>query len=285
MNATPAPDLLSRLTVGLYCWIHGRLKRRGGGWLLRRALPFLPGLRRYPLTIPEVGTATLDFRDVTSYALLNYVLGDPGTDRDLLPALERFFSPGDVLWDIGANAGLISAHFARPRFAARRIEAFDPSPFAIASLQRLFQGHPVARVHPFALSDRPGEMAMHFVPGQSTLSSFVPLPGATQQTVPIRRADDLLQAGALLPPRLVKIDAEGHEPEILRGMAGTISAHRPVIFFENSFPATRSIPAPAGYQKWLVAVGGLGQLVEDLPGTPSHDAVFIPTERLPAAMS
>jgi FkbM family methyltransferase len=46
--------------------------------------------------------------------------------------------------------------------------------------------------------------------------------------------DDLVQKGELLPPKFVKIDVEGAEGFVLKGMARTIASTKPVIFLECS---------------------------------------------------
>src|ERR1700754_2568332 len=79
--------VLSKLTLAFYRFIHGTLHMRGGGWLLRRFLPFCPGLQKYNLAVPQVGTAVIDLRDSATYSLLNFTLGDYCDDRQLMPLI------------------------------------------------------------------------------------------------------------------------------------------------------------------------------------------------------
>ncbi len=44
--------------------------------------------------------------------------------------------------------------------------------------------------------------------------------------------DELLAAGEILPPALVKIDVEGAELAVIEGMRSTIAAHQPAIVCE-----------------------------------------------------
>ena len=82
--------------------------------------------------------------------------------------------------------------------------------------------------HKLALSDQSGAAHMTFVDEiQSGLARIAP----SGRGLPIERArlDDL----NLPPPRLIKIDVEGHEAEMLKGAIRTISAAKPLIVFES----------------------------------------------------
>ena len=105
--------MLARFFVWLYRCVHGRLALPGSGVLLRRAARVLPELQSFPLALPGVGTATVDFRDLAAFSLFNFALGEADNHGALVQAMARHLPDGSVLWDIGANVGLISAHFAR----------------------------------------------------------------------------------------------------------------------------------------------------------------------------
>ena len=56
--------------------------------------------------------------------------------------------------------------------------------------------------------------------------------------LPIARGDRLVKEKGLLPPDIIKLDVEGSEKLVLRGLGETIRAYRPVILGEL-FPAAR----------------------------------------------
>src|ERR1039458_885879 len=104
--------MLSKLLIGFYRVAHGKLHLRGAGWLVKRAANLLPGLQCYSLAVGGEGGAVVDFRDAAAFLLLNTTLGDVGENAAVLQCLEAVLQPGDVFWDVGANVGLISSHFA-----------------------------------------------------------------------------------------------------------------------------------------------------------------------------
>jgi FkbM family methyltransferase len=63
-------------------------------------------------------------------------------------------------------------------------------------------------------------------------SRAVPAHGASVLDVEVVTLDDLVHSGVILPPDVVKIDVEGAELEVVRGMAQTLSRYRPTILCE-----------------------------------------------------
>ncbi len=53
-------------------------------------------------------------------------------------------------------------------------------------------------------------------------------------TVPVKEGDTVLHEQRIPPVTLIKVDVEGYEPSVLRGLANTLLAHRPTVFFEWS---------------------------------------------------
>jgi len=59
-------------------------------------------------------------------------------------------------------------------------------------------------------------------------------PSATEIQIRTAAVDELVEAGEFGLPTFVKIDVEGAEGNVLRGMRRTIAAARPVLFVECS---------------------------------------------------
>ncbi|MBI3878947.1 MAG: FkbM family methyltransferase [Verrucomicrobia bacterium] len=274
--------MLSDLAVAFYRVWHGTFHLPGSGWLLRRLAKIFARLREYPLVVAGLGTAELDFRDTSAYSLLNVTLGERDEHRALFTAAEKFLRPGAVFWDIGANVGVVAAHFAQPRFGLAAIHCFEPNPAPLKTLTGLFRNHPVARVHGFALGAADGRAPMNLSTDGSSVGSLHHLPSHAGGSIEIVvRAGDRARAELGLPaPNLMKIDVEGFEPEVLAGLAQTIAEARPVIFFEHIFLTDDQLRAlvPPGYELWFLLDDG--RATEDFARrNGTRDGILCPLER------
>lgn len=135
------------------------------------------------------------------------------------------------LLDVGALHGVFSLAFTAAR-SDRRALAIDASPFAFARLLYNVHRNAADQVIPVecALSAAPGVLQMHYewehavVAGTSHESS-------NSFNVPAERGDDVCKRISFTPD-VIKIDVEGHEISVLRGLSSTIEACHPLIFLE-----------------------------------------------------
>lgn len=165
-------------------------------------------------------------------------------DRDLL--FVRQLAAHPLLIDVGANAGQSALCMAMLR-ADARIVSFEANARNVRDLAfvRRILGDRYS-YHHIGLSDRNGSATLHVpvvgrtpVPGESSfLSQFDSstedrigrITSVVAQRVSLRTLDSFQ-----LRPAFVKIDVQGHELEVLRGMAATLVGCRPVLLLEMSF--------------------------------------------------
>lgn len=173
-------------------------------------------------------------------------------------ALMRSIRNGDMIWDVGANLGLYTRRFAAAAGPQGRVVAFEPSPGNLRVLRELLALDGAVTVMPVALSDRPG-MATLYLNGddQGVTDSLVPrTPDAIAHEVPVRCGDDFLELGV---PNVIKIDVEGFELEVLRGMPSVLaSCDLRSVLIEVHFGILndRGLPdAPAGIVGLLSSAG------------------------------
>lgn len=147
-----------------------------------------------------------------------YYFGD--LDPYVTWALRRVLRPGDTVLDIGANLGLttlISAHLVG---GEGRIHAFEPQP-QVASLLRktiVANGLPNVTVHPHALGAKPGRATLT-IP-QHNAGAATLLAGSRSGVsieVEVRTLSQVVRESISDPVRLLKIDVEGFEVDVLEG--------------------------------------------------------------------
>lgn len=183
-----------------------------------------------------------------------------GITYDADYAYVRHLKSGCTIIDIGANGGQSAFEFARLRSDANII-SFEANPDNLKDLElaRRLIG-PRYSYHNVALSDRSGEAVLHVpivgntpVPGEASLEAGLldevqdrigKITSILKRPVSLRTLDAFA-----LAPDFVKIDVQGHEPAVLRGMEQTIKAHRPAIMIERGadFDAVREFLVKAGY--------------------------------------
>jgi FkbM family methyltransferase len=153
--------------------------------------------------------------------------------EDSLRLLLAFtLSPDSNCIDVGAHRGDVLRDMLRLAPQGRHI-AYEPIPDLAAALAKEF---PSADVRNAALSDSAGETSFVHVLSNPAYSGFREreYPGHEQlERINVRteRLDDALPDGYV--PSFIKVDVEGAELQVFRGMAETLARHRPVVFFEH----------------------------------------------------
>jgi FkbM family methyltransferase len=151
-------------------------------------------------------------------------------EREVLRLMEDLLDEGDVVVDVGANVGIISAHASGLVGATGHVIAVEPSPRCLGDLHAVTDGLDNVTVVEAALGPENGtvDLTGWDNPGHRGLGSIVPghragLPehwfDGEVCRVPQIRLDDLLveQLGGEPLVGLLKVDVEGFEPMVLKG--------------------------------------------------------------------
>nr|WP_249419750.1 FkbM family methyltransferase [Rhabdothermincola salaria] len=151
--------------------------------------------------------------------------------------LEAVVDPGDDCIDVGANSGLHTLRLSRLA-PDGTTHAFEPVP-DLANRVRLnceINGRSNVVVHEVALGAKPGVASLNLPEpstrnrGTASLLRNEKHHGAATLRIPVSTLDSV----ELNSPRLVKIDVEGFEPDVLEGGTLMLESARPVVVFEEN---------------------------------------------------
>jgi FkbM family methyltransferase len=176
-------------------------------------------------------------------------------------ALAAHLKPGDVMYDVGANVGFFSLLAARLVGPSGKVVAFEPVPANAAAIRRnaALNHFSKLEVVEAAVGDREGEIELILTrhPGGASIIPDTPSPDIIGRTrVPIVRLDDQVRVAKVPPPRFVKIDVEGAESAVLRGMEWIARTHRPAIVCELDDASVQAVDGKiAGVRELLTSWG------------------------------
>lgn len=201
----------------------------GNGWVSDYFIPGIPVPSPFPVRFPsgETFLYTLTGGEAIGEAL--YWKGALSTEPDVVPLFLDHVRRCSRFIDVGANTGFYSllAHAANPKI---RTWAFEPNPAVFEKLRHHVEINGMAgscQLYALAAGDSTGSVKFQ-IPEDATMGHIAG-PGEDGIEVPIQRLDDILPDE---PVDLVKIDVEGHEIGVLRGMTNILAASRPAVFFE-----------------------------------------------------
>jgi FkbM family methyltransferase len=146
-----------------------------------------------------------------------------------------------VFWDIGANIGAITLPLLKA-FSNLQAILFEPSAEVAGRLIRNLSNNPDlfqrSTIMNIALSDSVG--IKNFYVSNEAFNSGVAGLGHSHNRfqfavgVQTYTGDSLVESEKCPVPELIKIDVEGFELEVFRGLKNTLIQHHPTIIFEHS---------------------------------------------------
>ena len=148
-------------------------------------------------------------------------------EEDEIRMLQKWLRPAMTIVDVGANLGYHTAMFASAVGKNGLVLSIEPSP-VFARLKAMVEANDLRQVRPInaALSDKAGILRL----AAPTSSNFSPTaaPVTNRETfeVPTRSLDDVLDESGVTSVDLLKLDAMGHEPFVLRGARRSLAQRR-----------------------------------------------------------
>ena len=189
--------------------------------------------------------------------------------------LKQVLKKGDEVVDIGANVGMFALTARHIVGSEGIVYSFEPNPEVRKKLNRNIEINRIEniKVYPVGLGEAEGQFVL-YVPyinaGEGSFGCFTDKEYQNSEyykvPVDVNVGDNLLQESV---PRLIKIDVEGGEVSVLKGISKLIDRHRPLIVaeyvpqhisrFGNSFEDILSIAQEHSYKIFklgLVRISG-----------------------------
>lgn len=206
---------------------------RGGARIVALLSRWIPRLRQWPIQIPFAPDLYIqaDLRESIFFPLLKYGCYPHQVVEDFI--LCTLLKKEDVVLDVGANIGYVSAVCANAVGKQGKVFAFEPSRITRPYLMQLSGQLPQLTVISSAVSDTNG--TVYFVDEKSLdLSHIDPANGKAPQAYAVASVtlDQWASTHAVSKLNLVKIDTEGFDVEVIQGARQLISRFHPVIQFE-----------------------------------------------------
>jgi FkbM family methyltransferase len=214
-----------------------------------------------------------------------YLLGCKTHDSEI--RLTRFFlnhiQPGDIVADVGAHFGFFSLLAARLTGAEGKVFALEPAPQNFRVLRQ--NTAPFANIHveQVVIGHSEGTAAFwEFPPLYSEYNTMNP------EAVPAHLKGQKIELPCIsldtfaarhgIRPKLVKIDVEGAEWQVVQGMKGLLQSETPPVIAMEYLAGARSSAGHHQAAEWMLAQGFAAHV-------PDHEGRLRPCADLEAYMA
>lgn len=158
-------------------------------------------------------------------------------DRQTEAVIKKLCRPDSVCIDVGCFNGEILRLMMKYATGASHF-AFEPIPQQFNLLKQKLGNK--ANIYPFALGDDNTETTFAYVTSNPTYSGLKRREYKGEEKiieirVQVRKLDDVISDQ--IPIRLIKIDVEGGEYDVMRGAIQTLRKWRPYLIFEHGIGA------------------------------------------------
>jgi FkbM family methyltransferase len=147
-----------------------------------------------------------------------------GTEPDVQNLCRRLLREGMTVVDVGANVGFLARQFCRRVGPSGKVFAFEPDPFTFEFLKFNTCSFSNIQVTQCAISDNHEPAVLHINSIAGTGNSLLnKTDSSASVSVPCISLDEFLDQASKPTVSVIKIDVEGAELNVLRGMKQTIA--------------------------------------------------------------
>lgn len=176
--------------------------------------------------------------------------------------------PGAVFIDVGANVGAFTLHCAKRVGPNGKVISFEPGDGAYEKLHsnvkaNAFEG----RIELLKAGAGDKDCTMVLAGNHEAWFTLHLSEEGDGPSVQVRSIDSVVREKQLKRVDLIKVDAEGFEPQVFQGAIETISRFKPAIIFENinleSCESARNIIRENGYRLMMLRDSKLIEAFDD----------------------
>lgn len=186
-------------------------------------------------------------------------------ERETMEAFARLIPRGGTVIEVGGHIGYISMYLASLAGPRGRVIVFEPGPNNHKYLKRNIAGLDNVEWVDRAVSDRSGPVTFYCdnLTGQnnSLVSDFkVPEINAARTGIALERSEVTVEATTLdafcaergLMPEFIKVDVEGAEWRVVRGMKSVLRTARPRLMIEKDDPRDKELERELGAVGYVI---------------------------------
>ncbi|MDC3106264.1 FkbM family methyltransferase [Gammaproteobacteria bacterium] len=209
---------------------------RGGYFLLKLLSTIIPSLRSYDLHLKSANNIkiSVDLSESVFFPLIKYGYYPPQVTEDFI--IKCIVSPDETVLDVGANIGWMSLIFAECVGPNGSVYAFEPSSKIYDYLGQIAnQKHQIIAIRKAVSNTNDPVIFENEV--ASNLSHITKNPSRNGELVECVTLDEFVSTNSIPRVDFIKVDAEGHDVEVIEGAIETLNQHRPILMFEALAPS------------------------------------------------
>lgn len=180
---------------------------------------------------------------------------------------QTLFKAGDLVFDVGANIGAKTGEFVA---SGARVVCFEPQPDCVIQLQQRFAQNPNVVIEATGLAAQSGTLELSICSAANTISTFSSAwkkgrfsdyQWDRKVLVPVTTLDAAIARHGI--PAYVKVDVEGFELDVLRGLSSPlplISFEFTIEFLETNRDCARHLES-IGFGKFNAKIGTLDNYI------------------------
>lgn len=177
--------------------------------------------KNYKLEIVQGSRMYLHLHDTgISRELIMHKIREPASTKEI----QRILRKGDIVMDIGANIGYYALMEARIVGEMGKIYAYEPVPNNVELLKKNIEVNHYENIEVFstALGDRDGTSEIHLSEQSNwhSMSDLLTSDKVNKMPVEVLTVDKALENKDF--PNFIRMDVEGYEIKIIRGMESTL---------------------------------------------------------------